>query len=71
MEDTGWKSRKFWVALATWLAGTLIFFFTEKLTSDQWLLLTGVNGGGYGILNLLDKVVSSNSNKGDKTNGQS
>ena len=53
-------SRKFIMACIVFAVGTLIFVFTSKLTGDQWLLLAGVSGGGYGVLNVLDTLLGKN-----------
>ena len=61
----GYASRKFILACSVAIIGTLIFVFTNKLTSVEWLTLVGVNGGGYGILNLVDRYLNKNGGSTD------
>ena len=50
-----YTSRKFILACIIMIISTAIFIWTNKLTSVEWLTLIGINGGGYGILNVLDR----------------
>jgi hypothetical protein len=51
-----YTSRKFIFLVAVFIVGTAIFVWTPKLTSTEWLTLAGVNGLGYGVLNILEKI---------------
>jgi hypothetical protein len=54
-----YTSRKFLLSVGILVVGTAIFAFTNKLTSVEWLALMGINGGGYGVLNLFDKWLNT------------
>jgi hypothetical protein len=51
-----YASRKFIFAVVVFAIGTAIFIWTDKLTSLEWLALSGISGTGYGVLNLLENV---------------
>jgi hypothetical protein len=51
-----YTSRKFIFSVCVFIVGTAIFIWTNKLTSAEWLMLSGISGAGYGVLNILETV---------------
>jgi|WetSurMetagenome_2_1015567.scaffolds.fasta_scaffold347965_2 hypothetical protein len=51
-----YASRKFLFSLFVFIVGTAIFIWTGKLSSTEWLALSGITGTGYGVLNILESI---------------